>query len=102
MFIWICAQWEEYHTGIMLYGNEYFGVLECNYSLAMVHVVTAIIGPELYQNRLSDYVPIVAQLPPIFPDALREISEYPVAARIRAIKLGFPVQQLLNPVVIRC
>lgn len=73
MFIWICAQWEEYHTGIMLYGNQYFGVLECNYSLAAVHVVTAIIGPEIYQDQLRYYVPIVGQLP--LPAFLREISE---------------------------
>lgn len=59
MFIWICAQWEEYHTGMMLYGNEYFGVLECNYSLAAVHVVTAIIGPEVYQEQLIKFLPFL-------------------------------------------
>lgn len=56
MFIWICAQWEEYHTGLMLYGNEYFGVLECNYSLAAVHLVTFILGPDFYLDRVGDYV----------------------------------------------
>lgn len=64
MFIWICAQWEEYHTGIMLYGNEYFGVLECNYSLAAIHLMTAIIGTELYEQKIGDYIdlPIIGNM----------------------------------------
>jgi hypothetical protein len=63
MFIWICAQWEEYHTSNMVYGNAYFGVLECNYSLAAVHFVTAIIGPEPYQEKLVYYAPFVEHIP---------------------------------------
>lgn len=64
MFIWICAQWEEYHTGLMLYGNEYFGVLECNYSLAAVHLVTFVFGPDFYLDRVGDYVdlPIIRNM----------------------------------------
>lgn len=28
MIPWIAAQWEEYHTGLMLYGNGYWGITE--------------------------------------------------------------------------
>lgn len=28
MMPWIMAQWEEYHTGVMMYGTKYYGVLE--------------------------------------------------------------------------
>jgi hypothetical protein len=45
----------------MLYGNEYFGVLECNYSLAAVHLVTAFVGPQFYEKKVGTYLdlPIV-------------------------------------------
>lgn len=77
MFVWICAQWEEYHTGMMLYGNEYFGVLECNYSLAAVHVVTALIGSEVYQQQLVDVLPFVRGLP-----VLGDMSEWSHTAAV--------------------
>ena len=28
MVPWVAAQWEEYHTGLMLYGNGYYGITE--------------------------------------------------------------------------
>eukprot|EP00879_Flechtneria_rotunda_P007428 GHRR01007792.1.p1 GENE.GHRR01007792.1~~GHRR01007792.1.p1 ORF type:complete len:237 (+),score=48.01 GHRR01007792.1:315-1025(+) len=58
MFIWILAQWEEYHTSHMLYGNEYYGVLECNYTLALVHVVTFLLGPCFWREPVMHYLPI--------------------------------------------
>jgi len=33
MVPWVLAQWEEYHTGIMMYGTRFYGVLEANYSI---------------------------------------------------------------------
>jgi len=45
---WLLAQWEEYHTGVMLYGNPYFGVMEGNYSIAAVHLLTAALGPRFW------------------------------------------------------
>ena len=33
MLPWILAHWEEYHTGVLLYGNGWFGVMEANYAL---------------------------------------------------------------------
>lgn len=43
-FVWVAAQWEEYHTGVMLYGNEYWGVLEANYSIAAMHMLSVAVG----------------------------------------------------------
>jgi len=55
-YTWVLAQWEEYHTSIMLYGNEFYGVLECNYSIAAIHVLTAVAGPLFW--RMSAAVSI--------------------------------------------
>jgi phosphatidylglycerophosphate synthase len=55
---WVLAQWEEYHTGIMLYGNDYYGVLEANYSIALVHILTAIFGPGIWQVNCSALLPL--------------------------------------------
>jgi hypothetical protein len=60
MFTWILAQWEEYHTSVMKYGNQYYGVLECNYTLAMVHVLTFILGPAFWRSPATNYLPIAA------------------------------------------
>lgn len=58
MFTWILAQWEEYHTSIMLYGNSFYGVLEANYCIAALHLVTFAAGPQLWR------LPASAALPP--------------------------------------
>ena len=42
---WVAAHWEEYHTGVMLYGNGYWGVTEANYLMVAVHLFTAAMGP---------------------------------------------------------
>ena len=42
---WLAAHWEEYHTGVMLYGNGYWGVTEANYLMVAVHLFTAAVGP---------------------------------------------------------
>jgi ethanolaminephosphotransferase len=41
---WWLAHWEEYHTGMMLYGNGLWGVTEANYAVVMVHYVTLAMG----------------------------------------------------------
>lgn len=43
---WILAHWEEYHTGIMVYGNGSIGVTEANYSVVLLHLVTGLIRPQ--------------------------------------------------------
>ncbi len=45
MVPWLLAHWEEYHSGIMLYGNGYWGVTEANYVMVALHLLTAFAGP---------------------------------------------------------
>ena len=45
MVPWLLAHWEEYHSGIMLYGNGYWGVTEANYVMVALHLFTAAAGP---------------------------------------------------------
>ena len=41
MIPWIAAQWEEYHTGLMLYGNGYWGITEvCALTVIYVMCIT--------------------------------------------------------------
>lgn len=40
-------------AGMMTYGNGYFGILEANYGLAVVHFVSGIFGPGVWQLPLS-------------------------------------------------
>lgn len=42
---WWLAHWEEYHTGVMLYGSGLWGVTEANYAVCLVHLFTYIVGP---------------------------------------------------------
>jgi ethanolaminephosphotransferase len=42
---WLLAHWEEYHSGIMLYGNGYWGVTEANYLMVLLHFFTAAVDP---------------------------------------------------------
>lgn len=42
---WWMAHWEEYHTGIMVYGSGLWGVTEANYAVTLVHLYTYILGP---------------------------------------------------------
>jgi ethanolaminephosphotransferase len=53
MIPWMLAHWEEYHTGVMLYGNGSFGVLEANYSIAAIHILSAMFGVGLWQRDLA-------------------------------------------------
>lgn len=43
---WWMAHWEEYHTGVMVYGAGFWGVTEANYAVAMVHFYTFLVGPK--------------------------------------------------------
>ena len=51
---WLLAHWEEYHSGIMLYGNGYWGVTEANYLMIALHFFTAAVGPGVPVN-CNDY-----------------------------------------------
>lgn len=63
MFTWILAQWEEYHTGVMRYGNAFYGVLEANYCLAAVHVLTMVVGSSWWQQPVNALLPPQWRLP---------------------------------------
>ncbi|KAI7846212.1 hypothetical protein COHA_000282 [Chlorella ohadii] len=43
---WLLAHWEEYHTGIMVYGNGYFGVTEANYAVVALHLWGFLMGQQ--------------------------------------------------------
>mmetsp|Transcript_16607 Transcript_16607/g.49684 ORF Transcript_16607/g.49684 Transcript_16607/m.49684 type:complete len:406 (-) Transcript_16607:348-1565(-) len=57
MIPWFAAQWEEYHTGLMLYGNGYWGVTEANYLLVIINWITAAVGPWLWAAPAFDVLP---------------------------------------------
>lgn len=59
------GHWEEYHTGVLMYGNTWFGVLEANYSLAFAQFLTAAMGAGVWDTQV---VTLPEQIP--LPDAL--------------------------------
>lgn len=56
MLVFVLGQWEEYHTGVMCYGNGTYGVLEANYALAIIHLFTACVGGAFWQQDMSGYI----------------------------------------------
>nr|BAU37047.1 ethanolaminephosphotransferase [Chlamydomonas sphaeroides] len=54
---WIVSHWEEYHTGILMYGDGWFGILEANYVLAGITVVTGTFGPAIYEIPVKQLLP---------------------------------------------
>lgn len=52
---WWMAHWEEYHTGVMIYGNGAWGVTEANYAVVAVHLYTYILGPRGWTFHLIEY-----------------------------------------------
>lgn len=47
---WLLAHWEEYHTGMMVYGNGTWGVTEANYAVVFLHLTSAICGPQMWNT----------------------------------------------------
>lgn len=45
------AHWEEYHTGVMVYGTGNWGVTEANYTVVGVHYITALLGAGFWRAR---------------------------------------------------
>ena len=64
------AHWEEYHTGVMSYGNGLWGVTEANYAVVALHFYTWTVGPQGWTSKPFDYLlananpEIAAALPP--------------------------------------
>lgn len=48
---WWMAHWEEYHTGVMSYGSGLWGVTEANYAVFIIHMLTYILGPDLWSSQ---------------------------------------------------
>lgn len=46
-------------AGVMLYGNGVFGILEANYALAVVHLVSAACGAHVWSDKLGFFFPRV-------------------------------------------
>lgn len=63
----ILAHWEEYHTGMMLYGAGVWGVTEANYAAVLVGWWTAIAGPAFWATSVVDIAPFL-------PDVLRPLQ----------------------------
>merc|ERR1719215_1898635 len=46
------AQWEEYHTGTLSAANDYYGVTEAQFTVMLVHIITAICTPAFWRMDL--------------------------------------------------
>lgn len=108
MFTWILAQWEEYHTGIMLYGNSFYGVLEANYSISAIHILTYIAGPAFWRQTVGELLPQLASYRSLQHlrgwrsccAAMPCLARRPLPGR-RATRHGRPGWPLLHP-PLRC
>lgn len=49
--LFILAHWEEYHTGVMVYGGYYFGVTEANHCVVAVHYFSFLFGGRAWHFR---------------------------------------------------
>ncbi len=47
MMTWLLAHLEEYHTGQLMYSNGWLGVLEANYSLALLSFSSFLMGEQV-------------------------------------------------------
>lgn len=48
---WWLAHWEEYHTGVMVYGSGLWGVTEALYAVFGIHMATYFGGPSIWSWR---------------------------------------------------
>lgn len=72
---WLMAHWEEYHSGVMLYGNGWWGVTEANYTLVALHFISAAYGARaVWATPLAKIMP--ATLAARFPALARFIAPY--------------------------
>lgn len=53
MIPWQLAHWEEYHTGMLFYGNKFWGITEANYLLVMLHSMTGYFGPDMWRADVA-------------------------------------------------
>lgn len=63
MFVtWMLAHWEEYHTGFLMYGNGLCGVLEGNYALAIMSIISAVFGAAVWDTPVTSLLPFLSPL----------------------------------------
>eukprot|EP00983_Pelagomonas_calceolata_P107550 1159357-Pelagomonas_calceolata.AAC.9 len=53
MMTWLLAHLEEYHTGQLMYSNGWLGVLEANYSLALLSFSSFLFGEQVDVHLLK-------------------------------------------------
>nr|BAU37044.1 ethanolaminephosphotransferase [Chlamydomonas asymmetrica] len=54
---WLVSHYEEYHTGVLMYGDGFFGILEANYTLAIIMLITGYAGPSFWHQPLLPLLP---------------------------------------------
>uniref|UniRef100_A0A7S3QKN7 Ethanolaminephosphotransferase n=1 Tax=Dunaliella tertiolecta TaxID=3047 RepID=A0A7S3QKN7_DUNTE len=59
MMTWLLAHLEEYHTGQLMYSNGWLGVLEANYSLALLSFSSFLFGEQMWNTPLSSIAPFL-------------------------------------------
>lgn len=64
---WWMAHWEEYHTGVMVYGSGLWGVTEANYAVVLLHYYTFLLGPRGWTTKPLAWA--LAKAPRVLPDA---------------------------------
>mmetsp|Transcript_19187 Transcript_19187/g.33054 ORF Transcript_19187/g.33054 Transcript_19187/m.33054 type:complete len:405 (-) Transcript_19187:1249-2463(-) len=56
---WMLAHLEEYHSGQLLYGNGLVGILEANYALAGLSLMSAYAGEQMWNIPLAQVLPFL-------------------------------------------
>ncbi|CAM9693784.1 unnamed protein product [Chrysoparadoxa australica] len=57
------AQWEEYHTGMLLWSNGYFGVTESQFSQMWLYIMSGLFTEEVWQIKLASLLPAGYKVP---------------------------------------
>jgi ethanolaminephosphotransferase len=100
---WQLAHWEEYHTGVMLYGNGYWGITEALYLLISLHWVTAIWGPGMWtypvHKFLADKLHLHLPFPLLVNDCLLlSIASFAISYTCAALYRVMLTDKILLPV----
>ena len=89
---WLMAHWEEYHSGVMLYGNRWWGVTEANYTLVVLHFISAAFGARrVWSAPLTNVLP--ASFASSHPHIVKLLSPYACNDALLACIYGCGVWQ---------
>lgn len=98
---WLLAHWEEYHTGMMVYGNGFWGVTEANYAVVFIHFFTFMVGPGFwFQRPLAPVAALLGKYTPVPALVVKFLTNLP-ANEIFSITffffgLGLTLEQMLR------